>query len=151
MRGGINLANNIIYGLGSKLQKLREEHNYTQQEIADRVKVHRKSISQYENDNLTPKLETLIQFAIIYNTSLDYLVGIGKESYLYLHEFTDDQRQVILQHIDAIKKNFDYGDKKTSEWSSIKTASSACFFIYGFLLHFSKSEGLILCLVIIYC
>jgi len=109
------LADSTIYGLGGKLKKLREKHNFTQKEIADRVNVHPKSISQYENDNLTPKLETLIKLAVIYNTSLDYLVGIGKESYLYLHEFTDTQRAFILQNIEGIKKNFDYGDKKTED------------------------------------
>ena len=110
----MDLAGYIIYGLGDKLKKLREEHNFTQQEIAERVNVHRKSISQYENDNLTPKLETLIQFAIIYNVSLDYLVGIGKESHLYLHEFTASQREIILQLIELSKKMFDYSETKTS-------------------------------------
>ena len=122
------MADSIIYGLGAKLKKLREEHNFTQRELAVRVKVHRKSISQYENDNLTPKLETLIQLAVIYNVSLDYLVGIGKESYLYLHEFTDKQREAILNHVDALKKNFDYGETKTSDWSSGKLQSIACFY-----------------------
>ena len=100
------MADSTIYGLGDKLKKLREKHGFTQQEVADRVKVHRKSISQYENDNLTPKIETLIQLAIIYNTSLDYLAGIGKDSFLYLHEFTDNQRDFILQTIEGLKGNF---------------------------------------------
>ena len=109
------MADNIIYGLGEKLQKLREKHGYTQEEIANRIEVKRNTISRYETDKLTPKIETLIQFAVIYNTSLDFLVGIGKESYLYLHEFTDEQRSYIVKQIDGLKEHFDYGDTKISD------------------------------------
>ena len=111
----MGLAENIIYGLGQKLQQLRNKHGYIQEEIAMRLGVKSNTISRYETDRLTPKIDTLIQFAIIYNTSLDYLVGIGKESYLYLHEFTDAQKLFITQHIDGLKKHFDYGDAKTSD------------------------------------
>jgi len=104
------MNNGTIYGLGDKLKKLREKHGFSQKEISERVNVHQNTISRYESDSLTPKLETLIQFAIVYNTSLDYLVGIGKESYLYLHEFTDEQRKSIIQHIDNLKEFFDYGN-----------------------------------------
>ena len=108
------MADSTIYGLGDKLKKLRKKHRFTQKEIAEKVNVHPKSMSGYENDNLTPKTETLIQLAVIYNVSLDYLVGIGKESYLYLHEFTDSQRDFILKTIDGIK-NFNYEHKKTGD------------------------------------
>jgi len=101
------LADGIIYGLSDKLKQLREKHGFKQEDVANRVDVHTNTISRYENGNLTPKIETLIQLAIIYNVSLDYLVGIGKESYLYLYEFTDCQRNFILKTIEGIKINFD--------------------------------------------
>ena len=107
------MAENIIYGLGDKLKNLREKYGFKQKDIAARVGVDPNTISRYEKDNLTPKLETLIQFAIIYNVSLDYLAGIGKENYLYLHEFTDEQRAFILQTIEGLKQNFDYGNTNT--------------------------------------
>ncbi|MCL2400643.1 MAG: helix-turn-helix domain-containing protein [Defluviitaleaceae bacterium] len=109
------MAEGIIYGLGDKLKKLREKHKFTQKEVAKRMKVTPNTISRYENDEFAPKIENLIQFAIIYNTSLDYLMGIGKESYLYLYEFDDNQRAFILQVIKGIKDNFDYNNSKKGD------------------------------------
>jgi len=101
--------------LGDKLRKLREKHKFTQKEVAKRMKVAPNTISRYENDEFAPKIENLIQFAIIYNTSLDYLMGIGKESYLYLYEFDENQRAFILQTIKGIKENFEYGNLRTND------------------------------------
>ena len=108
------MSDAIIYGLGDKLKRLREKHKFTQKEVAKRMNIAPNTISRYENDEFAPKIENLIQFAIIYNTSLDYLIGIGKESYLYLHEFDEKQRAFILAMIEGIKENFNYGDSQNS-------------------------------------
>lgn len=109
------MSDGIIYGLSDKLKGLRKKHGFTQQDISDRLGVDPNTISRYENDRVIPPIENLIKLALIYNTSIDYLLGVGKESYLYLHEFTDEQRAFILQIIEGIKEKFDYGDKKTGD------------------------------------
>jgi len=111
----VRLADSVVYGLSDKLKQLRKKQKLTQQMLADRLNVDKNTISRYETDRVTPPIENLIQLAIIYNTSVDYLLGVGKESFLYLHEFTDEQKAYILKMIDGLKENFDYGDKKTGK------------------------------------
>lgn len=96
-----------IYGLGERLRHLRENNNLTQREVAERIGVNKNTIGKYESDTANPSLQTIIKFALMYNVSIDYLVGIGKESYLYLNEFSENQRKFILDTLNGLKENFD--------------------------------------------
>ncbi len=100
-----------IYGLGDKLRTLRKQYHYSQKDIAERLGVTSNSVSKFENDTMTPSFQNMIQFALIYNVSLDYLVGLDKNSYLYLYEFNDEQRAILLQFIQDLKEKFDYNKK----------------------------------------
>ena len=106
LKGGTKLSENIIYGLSDKLKLLRKRHNLSQKEVANRLGISRQSVNRFENDGMTPSIDNLIQFAIMYNVTVDYLLGVGKESYLYLHEFNESQRNFILEIVNGLKKNF---------------------------------------------
>lgn len=97
--------------LGDKLRTLRKQYHYSQKDIAERLGVTSNSVSKFENDTMTPSFQNMIQFALIYNVSLDYLVGLDKNSYLYLYEFNDEQRAILLQFIQDLKEKFDYNKK----------------------------------------
>lgn len=59
---------------GEKLAKLRREHNYTQEQLAEIIGVSRQSISKWESDGAFPETEKLIQLSRMYNCSIDYLL-----------------------------------------------------------------------------
>ena len=65
---------------GEKLQKLRKDNSYTQEELADFLGVSRQSISKWESDGAFPETEKLIALAKLYNCSLDYLLRNDYES-----------------------------------------------------------------------
>ena len=56
------------------LKKLRQQHNLSQQKLADILHVSQQSIYKYENGITVPDIETLILMADYFNTSIDYLV-----------------------------------------------------------------------------
>lgn len=100
------MAEFSIYGLGEKLKNLRKQHGFTQQVVADRLGVTRNAYNKYENEGLNPSTEKLIKLAIIFNTTTDYLYGLGKDSYMYLYDFSEEQQRIILDFIDKLNQKF---------------------------------------------
>ena len=98
---------------GSRLRELRLQHNLTQKELADRVKVTPKAISFYELGQREPSNELLSKFAKLFDVSVDYLLGrdeVRKEnpriSILARNasSLTEDQIKLVESLIDQFKK-----------------------------------------------
>ena len=60
--------------LGEKLSKLRKEHNYTQEQLADILGISRQSISKWESDIAYPETDKLIKMGKLFECSMDYLL-----------------------------------------------------------------------------
>lgn len=58
-----------------RLRKLRNEHDWSQEELGKRINVTKVSISGYENGNRSPDTETLQKIADVLDVSVDYLLG----------------------------------------------------------------------------
>ena len=52
-------------------------------------------LSKYESNTQSPTLETLIDLAVIFNVSLDYLAGISEKSAVSLEGLSGEQRKII--------------------------------------------------------
>lgn len=57
------------------LKYLRTRHGISQQQLADLVGISQQSVNKYENHNIEPDIRTLIAFAEIFHTSVDFLIG----------------------------------------------------------------------------
>ena len=58
-----------------RLIQLREQRGITQQELADKLKITRQSLSLYEKAERTINIELLARIADFFNVSTDYLMG----------------------------------------------------------------------------
>ena len=61
--------------LANRLTKLRKEHGYSQEDLADKLGVSRQAVSKWERAEATPDMDNLIELAKIYEISLDEIVG----------------------------------------------------------------------------
>lgn len=61
--------------LSEKLLALRKKNGFSQQELADRLSVTRQTISNWECGNGAPALDKAAELAVLYQVSLDDLVG----------------------------------------------------------------------------
>lgn len=59
-----------------RLRDIREDHEKTQQEIADQLFIRRQQYCKYENGKQMMGIDKYIKLAKYYNISLDYLTGI---------------------------------------------------------------------------
>ena len=59
-----------------RLKDLREDHDLTQQDIANLLQTTREQISKYETGKQMMGVDKYIKLAKFYNVSLDYLTGV---------------------------------------------------------------------------
>lgn len=87
------------------LKKLREDHDYTQQQLADALHVSKNSISHYELKVSMPSIDVLIEMAGIFDVSLDYLLGRTNVNLSNkLLEKPIDKNTTVEQAIESILK-----------------------------------------------
>ena len=82
--------------LNTTLKEKRIANQYTQQELADRIQVSKRSISNWESGRTIPDLQSIVKLAKLYDISLDSLLLDRPEL------VSNIQRQ---SELDILKKN----------------------------------------------
>ncbi len=63
----------------TKIKELRNEFGLSQQELAEKLNISQKCISNWENGINEPDFETLYKLARLFDVSTDYLLGVEGE------------------------------------------------------------------------
>ena len=84
-----------MFDFGIRLKELRELHHLTQDQLGRKIGRSKSVISSYENNIKVPPVDILVELAVIYNVSLDYLVGIDKAEMISVASLTDNQKEII--------------------------------------------------------
>ena len=66
-----------------RLKDLREDNDYTQEEIAKLLNCKQNTYQQYESEKRQIPLESIKKLAILYKTSVDYIIYLTNESKPY--------------------------------------------------------------------
>lgn len=59
-----------------RIKDLREDNDLTQQQVANYLNIKQNTYSQYETGSRQIPVDVLKALAVLYNTSMDYLLGI---------------------------------------------------------------------------
>jgi len=71
--------------IGSFLQKLRKEKNFTQEQLAEQLGVSRRTVSRWETGSNMPDLDVLMELSDLYTVDLrEILNGERKNLSLFL-------------------------------------------------------------------
>lgn len=66
-----------------RIKDLREDHDLSQQEVAEYLGMKQPQYSRYERGLRDIPTDILIKLSLLYKTSVDYLLGITSESTPY--------------------------------------------------------------------
>lgn len=61
--------------VGSRIKNLREHHNWTQRELSEKMNISQSVINRIELNTRPVRDEELLEFANVFNTTTDYLLG----------------------------------------------------------------------------
>lgn len=64
--------------MAERLQRLRKEHHFSQEELAEKLQVSRQAVSKWENGQTAPDLNNIIAMSNLYEVTTDYIL-IGRE------------------------------------------------------------------------
>lgn len=63
----------------SRLRDLREDHDLTQDQLVQKLGMHKTTYTNYEQGKREPPFSLMIRLAQLYNVTLDYIAGIAAE------------------------------------------------------------------------
>lgn len=91
--------------LKENLQFLRKQNGYSQEQLAELIKVARQTVSKWENGQAVPDLNILIQLSKLYGVTIDCIVKEKEECNLSLSVRTDFDINEIADFLILAKQN----------------------------------------------
>ncbi len=92
-----------MFDFGSRIQQLRVSHNMSQEDLGRKLNRSKSVICGYENNVRVPPLDVLVNIAVIFNVSLDYLVGIDKNEMVSINGLNEAQKRLIHSLISELQ------------------------------------------------
>lgn len=90
---------------GDRIKILRNSYNLSQVQLAEKLKVSKQTISNWENNNILPSVEMLISIASFFSVTTDYLLELDNRSYLETTGLSAEQLAHIQNIINDILVN----------------------------------------------
>lgn len=77
--------------IGQRLKKLREQFNYSQEQLAEKLSLSSSAIRAYEKNQRQPSHETLKEIAKIFDVTTDYLLGVDEFTEIIKNKVSDQE------------------------------------------------------------
>jgi len=84
-----------MFDMGQRLRELRESRHLSQEALGKKVNKSKPVISSYENNLKVPPVDILVDLAVLYNVSLDYLVGLEKRRMIAADGLNEEQTDLL--------------------------------------------------------
>lgn len=105
--------------VGNQIQKLRQDNNLTQEQLAEKLSVSRQSVSKWELGQSIPELEIIIAMSKLFDISTDELL-------LDTEERKRKHQQLHLGSVYLVVKDFEKSIKYYEKLLSMKVSTRNC-------------------------
>ena len=101
------MSTDEAFDFGLRLRQLREDRGMSRFTLAKKLGVSKETIYRYENNLQDPALNRIIQLAGIFQTSIDYLVGLDYSYTIKLPQLTNEQRVALNEFLRVFVRDLD--------------------------------------------
>lgn len=81
--------------LNDRIKELRKAFGVSQVELAKALNVSKQCVSNWENDNVLPSIEMLVNLAEYFNVTTDYLLCLENKDMVDLSGLSENERAHI--------------------------------------------------------
>ena len=85
--------------LAEKIYHLRKEKGWSQETLAEQIKVSRQSISKWESGQALPEIEKIIELSTIFQVTTDYLLLDENTTKSQKIELTEDEKDRYYKEV----------------------------------------------------
>ena len=85
--------------LAEKIYNLRKEKGWSQETLAEQIKVSRQSISKWESGQALPEIEKIIELSTIFQVTTDYLLLDENTTKSQKIELTEDEKDRYYKEV----------------------------------------------------
>ena len=107
--------------LADKITRLRKKNGWSQEELAEKMKVSRQAVSKWEAAQTTPDLEKILQLSNLFGVTTDYLL----KDELEVEEITDGADEASIRRITLAEAN-EYLEQRKDASVKIAIAAFLC-------------------------
>ena len=93
--------------LDQRIKELRERSGLTQTELAKKMGVTRSSVNGWEMGVSIPSIMKLVELAMFFHVSTDYLLGMENKNRLDVDTLTDEERSIVSSMLSYFDKQKD--------------------------------------------
>lgn len=91
--------------INERIKMLREQYNYSQADLAEKLQIARTSVLAWENQTSVPAMKHIIALSKLFRVSTDYLLEVDNKRTLSLDGLKDEEINIICSLLNYFDKN----------------------------------------------
>lgn len=96
--------------IADKISFLRESRGMTQSEVAKKLGITRSSVNAWEMGISIPSTQYIVELALLFNVSSDYILGIPKTASISVEGLNEKEVALITELVGCLKASKNKND-----------------------------------------